>query len=59
MKRGSSKITLLLPLWGWGKIVQNEQTKQKQGFILLLVTRSRMWIRREAMFVYSIKQFIL
>ena len=37
--------------------MQNEQTEQKQGFVLLLGTRSRMWIRREAMFVYSIKQF--
>ena len=50
-------IFLLQLLWGWGKIVQNEQTEQKQSFVLLLDTRSRMWIRREAMFVYSIKQF--
>ena len=49
---------LLHFLWGCGKIVQNGQTEQKQGFALLLVTRRRMFIRREAKFVHSIKHFL-
>ncbi len=42
---------------GCGKIAQNEQTEQNQDIVLVLVTRSRMWIRREAKFVDSIKQY--
>ena len=43
--------------WGERKIAQNEQTEKKHGKTVLLVTRSRMIIRREAKFVYNMKQF--
>ncbi len=49
-------MILLQLLWGWRKIVQNEQTQQ-WDYHPICRARSRMWIRREAMFVYSIKQF--
>ncbi|MBE7042699.1 MAG: hypothetical protein E7399_04295 [Ruminococcaceae bacterium] len=45
-------------VWTFGKKNQNEQTEQKQGKVLLLDTRSRMWIRREAKFVNSKKELI-
>ncbi len=38
---------------GCRMIVQNEQTEQKQGKSLLLVTRRRTLVRRVAKFVYS------
>ena len=45
-------------IWGLEKKSQNEQTEQKQGFALLLVTRRHTLVRREAKFVYSKKKLI-
>ncbi len=38
--------------------MQNEQIEHKRDLVLLVGTRSRIWIRREAIFVYSIKQCV-
>ena len=54
-------MEIILPhlLWGGRKIVQIGQTEQKQGNTLLLVTRRRTKVRREAKFVQNTRLFII